>query len=197
MDGRRNFAQLAAAALALVAAAAGQTPPRAPAGNPTRIAGAQGAPLSPDLHLAMGAPTRPMTASGREATALIKRPQSVISYSDRLRTATWAAWHLGPRSLPPNRKFLRQPFFTVDPLLPKGFVAIEHGEYGADGFDRGHLVPAADRSLTQEDNETTFLTTNILPQELSVRRQRTRAEMPGRPSCGPQPVAVGNHRLRP
>jgi endonuclease G len=42
--------------------------------------------------------------------------------------------------------------------------------YSGSGYDRGHIVPSADRSLTVEDNAATFLMTNMMPQSADNNR---------------------------
>ena len=47
-------------------------------------------------------------------------------------------------------------------LPAKVFLINENGDYF--WFDRGHLVPAKDRSTSDEDNDAVFFMTNIVPQ---------------------------------
>jgi endonuclease G, mitochondrial len=117
------------------------------------------------LNLAMGMPAPATTDPNNRDAFLIVRPQSAISYSDKKRTPNWISWHINRESLPQDFRFRRQDFFNPDPQLPKTFAKVEHFDYHRDnGFDRGHLCPAADRSLSEEDNRVTFMTTNIVPQ---------------------------------
>jgi endonuclease G len=60
--------------------------------------------------------------------------------------------------------------FIYDTMLNKLTLPdrITHSDYTNSGYDRGHLVRSEERTLTKEDNKSTFLTTNILPQNPSV-----------------------------
>jgi endonuclease G len=122
------------------------------------------APLSAKLNAAMGLPAKASADPRDHEHYLLSLPQYTSSYNNTTRTANWTSWHLNRNSLPRDKHFLRQPFFTPNPSLPRGFVVVQHQDYSADGFDRGHMCPAADRSMTEQDNQATFLTTNIVPQ---------------------------------
>ncbi len=91
---------------------------------------------------------------------LIDRPQYVLSYNDKTRTANWACWQLTSKDI--GR--VARGAFEPDKDLPKGFAQIGFGVYTGSGFDRGHLVPSKDRSDTEENNDAVFLMTNIVPQ---------------------------------
>jgi endonuclease G len=91
---------------------------------------------------------------------LIDRPQYVLSYNDKTKTANWACWHLTSKDIGRTARGA----FAADKGLPKEFTPIGFGHYTGTGFDRGHLVPAKDRSTSDEDNDAVFLMTNIVPQ---------------------------------
>jgi len=117
------------------------------------------------LNVAMGVPSDAAIDANDHEKFLIVRRQWVASYSDKKRTVNWMSWHINQQSLPKEHHYRRQEFFSPDPLLPKSFTRVEHFDYHRDnGFDRGHMTPAADRSLSDEDNRTTFMTSNIVPQ---------------------------------
>jgi len=95
------------------------------------------------------------------ATAyLIDRPQYVLSYNDKTKTANWACWQLVSKDIGRTARGA----FGADKALPKEFTPITFGHYTNSGFDRGHLVPAKDRSTSDDDNDAVFLMTNIVPQ---------------------------------
>jgi endonuclease G, mitochondrial len=91
---------------------------------------------------------------------LIERSQYILSYNRSKLIPNWAIWQL-------NRDWLgdrpRIPF-EPDNTLPSGWEKAIPDDYTGSGFDRGHVVPAADRNKTAEDSEAVFLMTNILPQ---------------------------------
>ena len=91
---------------------------------------------------------------------LIDRPQYVLSYNDKTKTANWACWQLVKHDIGRTARGA----FAVDKGLPKEFTPIAFGHYTGSGFDRGHLVPAKDRSTSDEDNDAVFVMTNIVPQ---------------------------------
>lgn len=91
---------------------------------------------------------------------LIERPQYVLSYSDKRKSANWVAWQLVAKDV---GKVARGSF-EEDPDLPKGFQRVQFNTYTGSGFDRGHLCPSKDRSATEADNDAVFLMTNIVPQ---------------------------------
>lgn len=45
-----------------------------------------------------------------------------------------------------------------------------HDDYTNSGFDRGHMVPAADRSLSITSMKSTFIMTNVCPQVPALNR---------------------------
>lgn len=90
-----------------------------------------------------------------------------ISYNDSRGTANWAAWRTTRADLGER---LPRPDFRPDPRLPAGFRRIEYFHYSGSGFDRGHLVPSADRFGNRKLNEETFYMTNIVPQTGSLNQ---------------------------
>src|SRR5262245_12353848 len=66
---------------------------------------------------------------------LIERPQYVISYSDKRKSANWVAWQLVGADV--GR--VSRGEFQEDPDLPKEFQRVGFGAYTGSGFDRGHL----------------------------------------------------------
>src|SRR5262249_33640734 len=91
---------------------------------------------------------------------LLERPQYVLSYNATTRTPNWVCWRLTANDI---GKAKRGPF-SPDPLLPANIAKVTSGVYDGQGFDRGHMCPAQDRSSSQADMDATFYTTNIIPQ---------------------------------
>ncbi len=92
---------------------------------------------------------------------LIVGNSSVISYNGSRGTANWIAWKTTREDLGPT---LPRPDFRPDPRLPGSFEPITYSDYSGSGYDRGHLVPSADRFGDAALNEETFMMTNIVPQ---------------------------------
>lgn len=91
----------------------------------------------------------------------------VSSYDRRLRHPSWTAEHLTAASLqrPPNapKSDRSNSVFKEDTRIPELFRA-KMADYFRSGYDRGHMVPAADAKSSQLAMDETFLLTNIAPQ---------------------------------
>ncbi|CEL55784.1 hypothetical protein RSOLAG1IB_01796 [Rhizoctonia solani AG-1 IB] len=96
---------------------------------------------------------------------LITRKAYVAGYDRRLRHPAWTAEHLTLASLSKsNPKGDRsQSEFKEDQSIPVSFRA-RLQDYFRSGYDRGHMVPAADAKASQEAMDETFLLSNIAPQ---------------------------------
>ena len=94
---------------------------------------------------------------------LMEKPQFTISYNNEFLNPNWVAWHLGISDL---GEADRSDSFRPDTELPEGWYAVRKNDYKFTyyGFDRGHICPSADRTATKEDNNMTFLMTNMVPQ---------------------------------
>ena len=85
-----------------------------------------------------------------------------LSYSEDHEQAEWVAYIL-------TRTALNQPWvkrtndFRPDPLV-KTYSATP-SDYRGSGYDRGHLVPAADMAFSKESMSETFFMSNMSPQE--------------------------------
>jgi endonuclease G len=84
-----------------------------------------------------------------------------MSYHRDKGVPNWVAWHLVSNCLGSTP---RQDDFRADNTLPSGWYQVGASSYSGSGFDRGHMCPSADRTLTVEDNSATFLMTNMIPQ---------------------------------
>ncbi|MDX2214625.1 MAG: DNA/RNA non-specific endonuclease [Oculatellaceae cyanobacterium bins.114] len=122
-------------------------------------------PSSPDEtinspHLLLGNPTEATTSVNNPNNFLIVRPQYALSYNRDKGEPNWVSWQLNQNWL---GELDRIPFET-DTTLPDGWYRVTPDDYTGSGFDRGHMVPAADRDRTEADRQAAFLMTNILPQ---------------------------------
>ena len=91
----------------------------------------------------------------------------VTAYDRRLRHPHWTAEHITAESIKrkpgadgPHRS---QSVFTEDQRIPEPFRA-HNSDYFQSGYDRGHMVPAADAKTSQRAMDETFLLSNIAPQ---------------------------------
>ncbi|TFK25030.1 mitochondrial nuclease [Coprinopsis marcescibilis] len=97
---------------------------------------------------------------------LLVRRAYVAAYDRRLRHPAWTAEHVTKALLTPdssgqvNRE---KSTFVEDDEVPAQFRA-HLKDYFRSGYDRGHMVPAADAKSSQEAMNETFLLSNIAPQ---------------------------------
>jgi endonuclease G len=99
---------------------------------------------------------------------LMIKPQYALSYNNTRHHANWVSWELTDSWLGLAE---RQDDFRPDSSLPTDWYKTVPGDYTNSGFDRGHLCPSADRTNTKEDNSSTFLMTNIIPQAPDLNRE--------------------------
>ena len=53
--------------------------------------------------------------------------------------------------------------FIPDTTLPFGFYQVLTTDYSGSGYDRGHMCPSADRTVTVADNQQVFYMSNMVP----------------------------------
>lgn len=114
---------------------------------------------TPSAMLPFGNPSNAGTA--HHDNWLVTHSSHVLSYNDSRGTANWVAWRTTQADLGDR---VERPRFEVDESLPKGFRRVQYYDYSGSGYDRGHMVPAADRFGDERRMEETFLMTNIVPQ---------------------------------
>lgn len=104
-----------------------------------------------------------------EQNYLMEKPQFTISYNNAKLIPNWVGWHLGQEDLGDAE---RSDKFIPDVTLPDGWYQVRKEDYQFNlyGFDRGHVCPSADKTASSEDNEATFLMTNMIPQSPNCNR---------------------------
>lgn len=110
------------------------------------------------VHLAMGIPT---DVDPSDDLLLIK-PQYALSYNKKRNDPNWVSANLNGSYFGDAPRFSGK--FIADDTLPAGFYRVKHDDYTNSGYDRGHMVRSEERTRDDEDNRSTFLTTNLLPQ---------------------------------
>ncbi len=140
-----------AIAVALSALPASADPPKPPANRNVRY----------------GMPGEAKPDPAHKEAYLIDRPQYVMSYNDKHKTANWVCWNLTAKDIGRTARGAFEP----DKGLPKGFTHVTSANYTGSGFDRGHLVPSKDRSDTEENNDAVFLMTNMVPQSAACNQK--------------------------
>jgi len=103
-------------------------------------------------------------------TDQLVRKAYVAGYDRRLRHPAWTAEHLTQSTLRKNSGTKEsntgdrsKSNFVEDESIPAMFRG-KLQDYFRSGYDRGHMVPAADAKSSQEAMDETFLLSNIAPQ---------------------------------
>jgi endonuclease G len=130
-----------------------------PAKVPEKLPDAAPEQAIPNAVLPFGNPSNAGTADNDNW--LVTHSSHVLSYNDSRGTANWVAWRTTQADLGDR---VERPRFEADESLPKGIRRIQYYDYSSSGYDRGHMVPAADRFGDERRMEETFLMTNIVPQ---------------------------------
>lgn len=90
-----------------------------------------------------------------------------VEYDSALMIPRHVEWMLSDKNLGKSR---REPSwrFAEDSRIPAPRAC--HDDYTHSGYDRGHMVPAADRSSAISSMKQTFLMTNVCPQAPALNR---------------------------
>ena len=100
---------------------------------------------------------------------LMEKKQYSESYNKSRLGPNWVAWHLDSSDIGESKRSNK---FIADTELPDSWYKVTQKDYKYTqyGFDRGHLCPSADRTASAEDNQKTFLMSNMLPQAPDLNR---------------------------
>ena len=120
------------------------------------------------IHLLLGNPTNAQASESAPDNYLIVKPQYALSYNRAKGHANWVAWELSQKWLGSSD---RQNDFRPDPVLPASWYKVTPNDYTNSGFDRGHLCPSADRTNSVDNNSSTFVMTNMIPQAPELNRE--------------------------
>lgn len=118
-------------------------------------------PTTTSVHLTMGNPSGAVADPAFFDNYLMVKPQYALAYHRDRGTPIWTSWHLDTSWLGSTP---RQDDFRADTSLPSGWYQVQGTDYSGSGYDRGHMCPSGDRTLTVTDNSATFLMTNMIPQ---------------------------------
>ena len=112
-----------------------------------------------------GAPER-MGDPAPEDIVVLHRGEFAIGWSPSLRHPVWAAYHVVKEA---RFDALKRPNFQKDRSVASSPAA---NDYARSGYDRGHLVPnrAIVTRYGPDEQEKTFLMTNIAPQRPALNR---------------------------
>ncbi|WP_320129529.1 DNA/RNA non-specific endonuclease [uncultured Sphaerochaeta sp.] len=105
----------------------------------------------------------PRTYDGDE---IINHTGYTLCYDDRNEQAKWVAYELTRDEL--YGTYERTDDFKADPAVQ--FRSASLDDYKSSGYDRGHLIPAADQSWSKEAMEDSFYLSNMSPQDPQFNR---------------------------
>jgi DNA/RNA endonuclease G (NUC1) len=91
----------------------------------------------------------------------VNRREFASSYSETRGGPNWVSWNINATQFGTAP---RCDCFTADQTLPSGVYKVVDFNYRNGGYDRGHMVQSESRTATLQENASTFLMTNILPQ---------------------------------
>jgi endonuclease G, mitochondrial len=112
------------------------------------------------LHLALGNPSGATPDEANPDNFLMVKDQYCLSYNNTNGGPNWVSWHLTASDIGNEARG----DFRSDDSLPEDFKMVTKADYTGTKFDRGHVCNSKDRTNTRENNNATFLMTNILPQ---------------------------------
>ncbi len=82
-----------------------------------------------------------------------------LSYHENYENPEWVAYTLTPSQI--SRYKRKRPWFKRDPFVKT--LSPGYKNYYPNGYEKGHLVPAADRQFSKYAFNETFLTSNVSP----------------------------------
>lgn len=119
------------------------------------------APTPASVHLAFGNPSNATQDEANEDNFLVIGEGSAFSYNNSRGSVNWVSWRTTRDDVGDS---IPRPDFRPDPRLPSRYNRVGYYDYSGSGYDRGHMVPSADRFANTRLNEETFMMSNIVPQ---------------------------------
>ena len=125
-------------------------------------------PIETNPNLAIGLPESNLPE------IVLSREQYVISYNKENRNPNWVAWKLELNQMGNSGRtnVFEQDSELASYLNHSGSAqsAVEPTEYKGSCLDRGHQIPSADRTDTEDNNRATFIMSNMIPQTPYLNR---------------------------
>lgn len=130
---------------------------------PFTVSSGSAPPYPPSVHLTFGNPSGATSDVDHFDNYLMEKPEYALSYNRDQGRPNWVSWHLSfdwYGSLP------RIDTFRADPQVPPDWYRVQGFDFSGSGFDRGHMVPNADRDkeTSVPINQATYLMTNMVAQ---------------------------------
>lgn len=91
-----------------------------------------------------------------------------LSYAEKYESAEWVAYELTADQVQNKNNVERTDNFTQDPSVASNSAHTD--DYRGSGYDRGHLLPAADRDFSEAAMQETFYMSNMSPQDPAFNR---------------------------
>ncbi|MFI3262365.1 MAG: DNA/RNA non-specific endonuclease [Rikenellaceae bacterium] len=99
-----------------------------------------------------------------------KEGRYTVCYSSKDKQPYWVAYTLTSEDMS-KKDAKRKNNFRPDPIVySRGLNSATLTDYKGTSYDRGHLLPSADRDNSQSENDATFLLSNIAPQAQRLNR---------------------------
>src|ERR1035438_8759305 len=121
--------------------------------------------LGAEFQMQLGNPSGAISDTNNHNHYLIMRPVEAMDYSDNLGEPNWASWDLTP---PTDIGGSGRANFEADPTLPPNFSPVPSASYS--GYDRGHMCPSGDRTISVPTNQLVFYMSNMIPQASKVNQ---------------------------
>lgn len=120
-------------------------------------------PYPASVHLTMGNPSGAIASTGQPDNYLMEKAEYALSYNRDLGRPNWVSWHLSDDW---TGTLTRVDSFRPDPAVPPDWYRVQSFDFANSGFDRGHMVPNADRDKETSIpiNQATFLMSNMVAQ---------------------------------
>jgi len=112
------------------------------------------------LQMQSGNPSSAISDANNHGHYLIQRAQYAMDYNDTTREPNWVSWDLTSGDVGSSGRSS----YSIDSTLPSGFTRVETSDYSGSGYDRGHMCPSGDRTITAADNSVVFYMSNMIPQ---------------------------------
>jgi len=128
-----------------------------------RVSSGAAPPYPPEVHLTFGNPTNATNNINEFDNYLMSKPEYALSYNRDKGRPNWVSWHLTTEWY---GTLTRVDTFRADPQVPHDWYRVQGFDFSGSGFQRGHMVPNADRDKETSIpiNQATYLMTNMVAQ---------------------------------